>query len=99
MTKITIQTPVEIELEHCLPNMDLHPLLQEVNRRMMDHIHMTKAQFLDLVDCLIEMRTDDAFQLMEAIAPGLIKADHAKKRFIHILTGRAKTYLNEEAAQ
>jgi len=99
MTKITIQTPVEIDLEHCLPSLDLHPLLMEVNRRMLNNINMTKAQFLDLVDCVVEMRTDDAFALMEAIAPGIVIAEHCKKRFLHLLLNRPLPHSNQEAAQ
>jgi len=99
MTTITIQTPVEIDLEDCLANADLHPLLQEVNRRFLDNIHMTKAQFLDLVDCFIEMRNDDAFNLMEAIAPNLVNAKQAKQRFLHLLINRPVTSFNKEAIQ
>jgi len=98
MTTITIQTPVEIDLQDCLANIDLHPLLQEVNRRIWDNIHISRAQFLDLVDCLIEMRTSEALDLLGAIAPSLVNAKQAKQRHTNHLY-RKLSHSFEEAVQ
>jgi len=73
MTKITIQTPVEIDLEDIPDNV----LFIAVQQRLFSNINITRAQFLDLADAIIEMRFRDAFDLMEAVAPNLFNADQA----------------------
>jgi len=88
MTKITIQTPVEIEVHACdyLPAARNDELMQEIKRRLCDYVQMHKTQFLDLVDAIVEMRFSDAFALMEAVDPALINASGAQDRQLdHIL--------------
>jgi len=95
MTKITIQTPVEVEIipADYLPATRSDDLAQELKRRLCDNVQIHKSQFLDLIDAVVEMRFSDAFTLMEAVAPDLLNADGAKQRHLDYLLAQ-----NKEAA-
>jgi len=98
MTRFTVTTPVEvdIDLDEHLPAVSTRILLAELNERLVNNITITRAQFLDLADAIVEMRFSDAFALMEAAAPHLVNADQAHNAQLDRILAKAR---QEEAAQ
>jgi len=99
MTKSTIQTPVEVEVHAAdyLPTARNDELMQELKRRLCDHVQIDKAQFLDLVDAIVEMRFTDTFTILENAAPTMVNVEGARQRQLeHILN---KGNQQEEGAQ
>jgi len=96
MTKITIQTPVEVEVhaQDYLPTAQNDELMQELKRRLCDYVQMHATQFLDLVDAIVEMRFAQAFTILEAAAPKLVNAAGARQRQLDYIIAQSK-----EAAQ
>jgi len=99
MTKLHIHTPVEIDIniDDYLPHASINAILGDIKRRFGESIFMHKSNFIQLVDAIIEMRFDRAFELMNEASPHLVNIEDCRQRHLDYLTCNVTEESHKEA--